>query len=46
MVGQVRVEGWDVGDRAGEVDGQRTVQRAGIVRYIAKSCGKSREKWE
>lgn len=44
MVGQLGAEDWDVGDGAGESDGQRTVQSARIESYVADTWSKSRVK--
>lgn len=44
VVGQLRAENWDVGDRAGESDGQRAIQSAGIESYIVDTWSKAREK--
>lgn len=44
MVGQLGVEDWDVGQWAGESDGQRTIQRARIESYVVDTWSKSRGK--
>lgn len=40
MVRQLGAEDWDVRDWAGESDGQRTVQCAGIESYIVDTWSK------
>lgn len=44
VVGQLGAEDWDVGDGAGERDGQRAVQSAWIESYIVDTWSTSREK--
>lgn len=45
MAGQLGVEDWDVGQRTGEGDGQRSVQSAGIESYVLDSWIRSNERF-